>query len=69
MNAAFVFIYDYEYWDAETKQMKLSVSPAPMEVIKNGLGIPILRSQRKVPAADLDEFGRFKAQVVGDSGT
>jgi hypothetical protein len=58
-------VYDYEYWDPASEQMKVSVAPATLDAIRNGLGIPILTSGRKVAAAEIDATGRVPVRQRG----
>ena len=60
-----VMVYDYEYWDPASEHMKISATPATLDAIKNGLGIPILASGRKVAADEIDATGRAPVHQRG----
>lgn len=57
-TAGFIVVYRYHYWDEEQHQMVVSRREATLECIRNGLGIPIVESGRKVHFSQLDEHGR-----------
>ena len=48
-----VWVYQYTYWDEASRTHKTSTQYATMDAIRNGLGIPVLSSERKVWRADL----------------
>ena len=53
-----VLVYDYEYWDPESQRMVRSARPATLDAIRNGLGVPVLASARRVPLHGLDHTGQ-----------
>jgi hypothetical protein len=55
----FVVVYHYRYWDEDKQEMVTSSSAATLPCIKDGLGIPILESGRKVPRNAVDNLGRL----------
>jgi hypothetical protein len=55
----FVVVYHYRYWDEDKNEMVTSSSEATLPCIKDGLGIPILESGRKVPRSAVDNLGRL----------
>jgi hypothetical protein len=57
----FVVVYHYHYWDEERRQMVVSQREATLQCIKDGLGIPIIESGRKVSLTELDGHGRVMA--------
>lgn len=57
----FVVVYRYHYWDEDRHQMVVSKREATLQCIRDGLGIPVIESGRKVPRSALDEFGRVIA--------
>ena len=54
-----VVVYHYRYWDEDQHQMVTSRSAATLPCIKDGLGIPIIESGRKVPRTAVDNLGRL----------
>jgi hypothetical protein len=63
-TAGFVVVYRYHYWDEEQHQMVVSPREATLECIRNGLGIAIVESGRKVHFSQLDEHGRVVDPVA-----
>jgi hypothetical protein len=64
----FVVVYLYQYWDEDKHQMVTSTSAATLPCIKDGLGIPILESGRKVPRSAVDNLGRLiEAEPPGET--
>jgi len=64
----FVFVYLYRYWDEDKHQMVTSSSAATLACIKDGLGIPILESGRKVLRTAVDNLGRLiEAEQQGET--
>jgi hypothetical protein len=57
--ADFVVVYHYRYWDEDKHQMVTSKSEATLPCIKDGLGIPIIETGRKVPRSAVDSLGRL----------
>jgi hypothetical protein len=57
----FVVVYRYDYWDADENRMVTSQAEATLECIRNGLGIPVIQSGRKVPRTAVDDRGRLIA--------
>jgi hypothetical protein len=55
----FVVVYRYRYWDEDKREMVTSSSEATLPCIKDGLGVPILESGRKVPRSAVDNLGRL----------
>lgn len=55
----FVVVYHYRYWDEDKHEMVTSKSEAMLPCIKDGLGIPIIESGRKVPRTAVDHLGRL----------
>ena len=52
-----VTVYQYTYWDEETKTHKTSVLYATLDMIRNGLGQPVYGSEIKVRRAELRDGG------------
>jgi hypothetical protein len=64
----FIVVYLYQYWDEDKHQMVTSTSAATLPCIKDGLGIPILESGRKVPRTAVDNLGRLiEAEQQGET--
>lgn len=61
-----VIVYQYTYWDAARGVMVKSNLWATAETIRNGLGVPILETGRKVPRRSIDAAGRLKAGFDDD---
>jgi hypothetical protein len=61
ITGQWMLVYDYQFWDPGLGRMIISESPATLEAIKNGLGIPLPETGRRVARAALDAFGRVKA--------
>ena len=55
----FATVYRYRYWDDEKAELVTSKWEATLECIRCGLGNPVIASGRRVPAGDLDAFGRL----------
>ena len=56
-----VLVYEYEYWDPESQRMVRSTRPATLEAIRNGLGVPVLSSARRVSLFGVDLNGLHRA--------
>jgi hypothetical protein len=54
-----VVVYRYDYWDEDQHRMVTSTLEATLQCIKDGLGIPVIESGRKVPRAAVDSRGRL----------
>ena len=48
-----VWVYQYIYWDHTTQQHKTSEKYATMEAIRDGLGVPLHTTGRKVAASEV----------------
>lgn len=48
-----VWVYQYIYWDDVTQQRKTSEKYATLEAIRNGLGVPLHTTGRKVALAEV----------------
>ena len=48
-----VCVYQYTYWDEASCERKTSKRFATLDVIRNGLGIAVLTSEKHVPANDI----------------
>ena len=48
-----VLVYLYTYWDEESKSHKTSTRYATADAIKNGLGVPVLSTERKIERREL----------------
>jgi hypothetical protein len=55
----YVVVYRYRYWDEERREMTTSKGEATLPCIKDGLGIPVVESGRKVPRSCVDDRGRL----------
>lgn len=55
----FVVVYRYHYWDEDQHQMVTSKGEATLECIKDGLGMALIESGRKVPRSAVDGLGRL----------
>jgi hypothetical protein len=55
----FVVVYRYDYWDEDQLRMITSTLEATLQCIRDGLGIPIIESGRKVPRTAVDGRGRL----------
>ena len=53
MFADKVLVYLYSSWDDESKSHKTSTRYATIDAIKNGLGVPVLKSERKIKRSEL----------------
>lgn len=62
--ARWMLVFDYEYWDPETSQMRTAELPATLEAIRSGLGRPILTTGRKVLAEWIDSGGMLKPDAL-----
>ena len=60
ITGQWMLVYDYQFWDPGLGRMIISESPATLEAIKNGLGIPLTKTGRRVARATLDAFGRVR---------
>jgi hypothetical protein len=60
-NETVVWVYRYRYWDPKSNEMVTAAREATLEAIKNGLGIPVIESGRKVTFSHLDRHGRVQA--------
>ena len=47
-----VWVYQYIYWDDVAQQRKTSEKYATLEAIRNGLGVPLHTTGRKVAATE-----------------
>lgn len=52
-EAGFVWVYQYTFWDEESKSRKTSERFATLELIRCGLGEFIPSSGKKIPVAKL----------------
>ena len=59
-NDTVVWVYKYRYWDPKSNEMVTAGREATLDAIKNGLGIPVVESGRKVALSDLDRQGRVQ---------
>ena len=50
-----ITVYQYMYWDEDSRSRKKSRLYAPLELIKSGLGTPIYTSVREVDRAALTD--------------
>ena len=48
-----VVVFLYTYWDEESKSHKTSTRYATADAIKNGLGLPVHSTERKVDRSEL----------------
>jgi len=48
-----VLVYQYTYWDEASDERKTSKRYATLDVIRNGLGVPVFASERRVPASEV----------------
>jgi hypothetical protein len=62
-NSLSVIVYQYIFWDAAADAMVRSDDWATWRTIRNGLGVPITESGRKVPRRLVDENGRLKTYL------
>jgi hypothetical protein len=59
----FIVVYRYDYWDVDQNRMVSSQAEATLECIRDGLGIPVIESGRKVPRTAVDDRGRLIARA------
>lgn len=59
-----VWVYQYRYWDAAADTFVLSRDWATLDAIKNGLGIAVLETARKVPARMVKQNGHVDAETA-----
>jgi hypothetical protein len=55
----YVIVYRYDYWDEDQHRMVTSKAEATLQCIRDGLGIPVVESGRKVPRTAVDDRGRL----------
>jgi hypothetical protein len=48
-----VFVYQYMYWDEPSREKKTSKHYATLGTIRNGLGIPVFTSEKRVAASEV----------------
>ena len=54
-----VLVYLYTFWDEKSQSHKTSTEFATVDGIRNGLGIPVYTSGRKVPRSQLIDGDRY----------
>ena len=59
-----MLVYDYQFWDPGIGEMVDSEAPATLEATKNGLGMPLVQTGRRVARAALDSYGRVKPDFL-----
>ena len=56
----FTWVYKYRYWDEERQENAVSDEMFTLEAIRDGLGVAIIESGRKVGVTQVDEAGKLK---------
>jgi len=62
-----VWVYRYRYWDPASNEMVTASREATLDAIRNGLGVPLVESGRKVGLQAIDRQGRVKARDEEDA--
>ena len=60
ITGQWMLVYDYQFWDPGVGRMIVSETPATLDAIRNGLGMPLPETGRRVARSALDSFGRVK---------
>lgn len=64
---ASVWVYRYRFWDPASNEMVTASREATLDAIRNGLGVPLVESGRKVGVHAIDRQGRVKARDEEDA--
>jgi hypothetical protein len=56
----FTWVYKYRYWDEERQENAVSEEMFTLEAIRDGLGVAIIESGRKVGINEVDGAGQLK---------
>jgi hypothetical protein len=65
ITGQWMLVYDYQFWDPAIGAMVMSATPATLEAIRNGLGMALTETGRRVARSTLDSFGRVKPGSPG----
>lgn len=56
-----VMVYEFEFWDPDAQSMVRSRTPATLDAIRNGLGVPVISTGRRVSLSRINSQGRVRA--------
>jgi hypothetical protein len=56
----FTWVYKYRYWDEALQENAVSEQMFTLEAIRDGLGVAIIESGRKVGIHEVDEAGQLR---------
>ena len=62
-----VWVYRYRFWDPASNEMVTASREATLDAIRNGLGVPLVESGRKVELRAIDRQGRVKTRDEEDA--
>jgi hypothetical protein len=60
ITGQWMLVYDYQFWDPRIGHMIVSETPATLEAIRSGLGMPLTHTGRRVAKSTLDSVGRVR---------